>query len=161
MKAQKLYSALTPYVVIGTLALTLTSINANAVGHKHQHRYLEIRSGSVEEQDFQHVKIRKKLRRLAKKLDLSQEQRDKVKAIFIERNTTHQKWADTLAEFKTQVDSMLQSSEFDESEFDQVYSAYQTNFKQMAMEKAKVRHAIFQVLTVEQQQKFLTMSKHR
>ncbi|MBA6294032.1 hypothetical protein H4J58_10640 [Colwellia sp. MB3u-70] len=41
-----------------------------------------------------------------------------------------------------------------------IYAKHQLNFQQAAMARAKFHHGVMQVLTSEQQQKFLTMDKH-
>ncbi len=161
MKAQNLYSRLTPYVAMGVLALTLSSVNANAIGHKKDGHNSQAGIESVEKGDHKQAKAKKSLRRLAKKLDLSAEQRSQIKTIFAQRKAGHKERKESMAGFKAKVDTMLQNNEFDESNFAVIYSEYQAEFEQMAMEKAKARYEILQVLTPEQQQKFLKMRKHR
>lgn len=159
MKALNLYSKLTPYVAMGVLALTLSSVNANASGHKNEHHKSSAAMESVDDGHKQ-TKIKKSLRRLSKKLDLSAEQRSKIKAIFAQNKAVHQQRRDTVSGFKAKVDAMLQNNAFDESQFEVIYSEYQAGFTKMAMDRAKARHEILQVLTPEQQQTFLKMGKH-
>ena len=68
---------------------------------------------------------------------------------------------ESLSSYKEQLKSLMAVSQFDENEFNAIYAEFQASFQQVAMEKAKHRHAIMQVLTPEQQAKFLTMRKHR
>ena len=51
----------------------------------------------------------------------------------------------------------MQRPEFVENQFEIIYLEHQANFQKMAMEKAKIRHKVMQLLTAEQQQKFLIM----
>jgi protein CpxP len=162
MQIQKLYSTIKPYAVISLLVLGgISSLNVNAMGHKSEAHHIE--KGQVEgkSSNKHHGNMKDSLRRLAKKLDLTPEQRIEIKAIYTamkEDRETHKK---SLSSFKEQMNSLFKAGKFDETKFSVIYDKYQKNFKLMAMEKAKRRHAIFQVLTPEQQSKFLTMRKHR
>ena len=66
-----------------------------------------------------------------------------------------------LSSYKEQMKSLHAKSEFDENKFNAIYAEFQASFKQLAMEKAKSRHAIMQVLTPEQQEKYSSMRKRR
>jgi Spy/CpxP family protein refolding chaperone len=105
--------------------------------------------------------MKKHLHRLAKKLDLTSEQRNEIKAIYVAMKEDRKADEKSLSSFKEQMNSLLKAGKFDETKFSVIYDKYQKNFKMVAMEKAKRRHAILQVLTPEQQTKYLTMRKHR
>jgi len=142
------------------LVIGISSLSANAMGHKHQYHNANANHQGLDGEDSQHIKLKNRLHNLAKKLDLTREQRSEIKQIFAGMRESRQVHKSALSGFKTQVQSMLQMSEFDEQQFATIYTEYQPSLQKAAMEKAKIRHAVMQVLTPEQQQKFLTMQKH-
>lgn len=146
---------------MSVLILGISSLSVNAMGDKHEYHNSSAKHENAEGRDHQHAKMKKHLHRLAKKLDLTPEQRSEIKVIYSSMKEDRQANKATFSGFKQQVQSMLQASEFDENQFTNIYAKYQPSFQKSAMEKAKVRHAVMQVLTPEQQEKFLTMGKHR
>jgi len=168
MKTQKLYSTINPYAAMGILVLGIISFSnfsANAMGHEnkyHRHHNSHHMSHQQHEgRDNQQEQLEKRLHRLAKKLDLSQAQRNEIKLIFVGMTEDKQAKKRALSDFKAQVEPLLQASEFDENQFAAIYAKHQLNFQQAAMGRAKVHHGVMQVLTSEQQQNFLTIGKHR
>lgn len=109
-----------------------------------------------------HPMIRK-LRKMVKHLQLSEEQRIEVKAIFVQAKDNAKEHRTSMKDFKEQVKSLMAAPVFDEKAFTDIHSQYQTNFAEMALLKAKHKHAIFQILTLEQREKFmeLNMNKRR
>tara|TARA_R110002111_G_scaffold225611_1_gene287250 strand:+ start:148 stop:645 length:498 start_codon:yes stop_codon:yes gene_type:complete len=161
MKMQKIYSTIKPYVATSLMLLTMTSFNVNAI-EKNMEQANTVTNYQQADGNGKHdKKMKKRFHRLAKKLALTSEQRSKVKAIFANTKTTHQESKGSLAGFKEQVRSLMKTSEFDENNFTAIYMEYQPIFQQNAMARAKVQHQIMQVLTPEQQEKFLTMKAHR
>tara|TARA_R110000744_G_scaffold143851_4_gene255816 strand:- start:320 stop:799 length:480 start_codon:yes stop_codon:yes gene_type:complete len=157
MKLQKLYSNLTPYLVISMLALGISSLSVNATGHKNAYHNPSDGHHDIKQRDNQHVTMKNRLHRLAKNLDLTPEQRSEVKEIFSGMKAVRQAYKSTMSGFKEQVQSLMQRPEFVENQFEIIYLEHQANFQKMAMEKAKIRHKVMQLLTAEQQQKFLIM----
>ncbi|MBA6391048.1 Spy/CpxP family protein refolding chaperone [Colwellia sp. BRX10-3] len=163
MKIQKLYSTIKPYAAISLFVLGISSLsaNVNAMADKSEnhHSYISHENGGgVDKQD---KKMKKHLHRLAKKLDLTSEQRSEIKEIFTHMKEDRQAHKAALSGFKEEVKSLLQASQFDENKFNALYIQYQPNFQQAIMEKAKARHGVMQVLTPEQQEKYLSMRKNR
>lgn len=159
MKIQNLYSTIKPYVAVGVIVLSMTSLNVNAIGYQ---------SGNVngdyqqsEKRGKHHSQMKKQLHRLMKKLDLTSAQKTKVKAIFAEMKTQRQEHKNSRAGFKKEIDSLMLASEFDENRFAAIYAEYQPNLQAMAMQKAKTHHQIMQILTPKQQEKFSKMQQHR
>lgn len=147
---------------MSVVALTITSLTVSAIGHKNDDGQYKHKSSmdyqQDESRDHHHRKGKNRLHRLVKKLDLTDEQRVQVKAIFANMSAKHKNKSD---ELKEQVQSLMQASEFDEAKFEAIHLKRQEKFEKMALEKAKMRHAIMQVLTPEQQEEFLSMGKHR
>lgn len=161
MKIQKLYSTIKPYAAMSVLILSISSLSVNAMGDKHEYHNSSAKHENAEGRDHQPAKMKKHLHRLAKKLDLTSEQRSKIKVIYANMRDDRQEDKANFAGFKQQVQALLQASEFDEIQFTNIYAKYQPSFQKLAMEKAKVRHAVMQILSPVQQEKFLTMRKHR
>ena len=90
-----------------------------------------------------------KFKKLAKYLQLSTEQREKVKAIFKQAKTDKMAHRETLLGFKEQVKSLLDAPIFDDNAFVQLHSQYQRQLTQGALLKMKENHAMLQTLTAE------------
>lgn len=164
MKIQKLYSTIKPYAAISLLVLGISSLSANAMADKSENHHSHIshqNGGGVDKQHKQHKKMKKHLHRLAKKLDLTSEQRSEIKLIFTNIKEDRQAHKTAFSGFKEDVKSLLQASQFDENNFNALYRQYQPHFQQAIMEKAKARHGVMQVLTPKQQEKYLLMRKNR
>ncbi|MFT6193265.1 MAG: Spy/CpxP family protein refolding chaperone [Cognaticolwellia sp.] len=164
MKTQKLYSTIKPYAAMGILVLgiiSLSTFSANAVGHQQKYHSRYMSHQQHEGRDNQQAQLENRLHRLAKKLDLSRVQRNEIKLIFVSITEGTQTGKRAMSDFKAQMKPLLQANEFDENDFAAIYAKHQLNFQQAAMERAKFHHGAMQVLTPEQQQKFLTMGKHR
>ena len=157
MKTNKLNLSVKPLVVMSIIVLAMTSINVSALGHKNDNHKSKMDYQQGENNEH-HRKGKNRLHRLVKKLDLSDEQKIQVKDIFANMSAKHK---NDSAELKEQMKSLMQASEFDEDKFEAIHLKRQENFQKMAMEKAKTRHAIMQVLTPEQREEFLTMGKQR
>jgi len=147
--------------VISVFVLGLSSLSVNATGHKNEDHNANATHENAKGHDNQQTKMKKRLHRLAKKLDLTTEQKSEIKVIFAGMKEIRQTKKRALSGFKEQIQSLLQASEFDENKFANIYTEFQPIFQKSAMEKAKTRHAVLQILTPEQQKKFLTMRKHR
>lgn len=165
MKIQKLYTTIKPYAVVSIFVLGISSLSVSAMGHnKNDHNTenkVEMSQHKGEGGHKHHGNMKKSLRRLAKKLDLTAEQRSEIKAIFAGMKEDRKANKVALSSYKEQMKSLHAESEFDENKFNAIYAEFQESFKQLAMEKAKSRHAIMQVLTPEQQEKYSSMRKRR
>lgn len=170
MRTHKLYSAIKPYLTIGVTVLCLTTFNANAnanasasanalannngKSHTGQHQ-------SRGEQGHLKKQMKKRFKMLANKLELTKIQRQKIRTVFSEMKTDKRERRVSMSGFKEQVDVLAQAREFDEDKFNTLYASFQNKFKALVMDKAKMHHAIMQVLTSEQKAKFSSMGKHR
>lgn len=104
----------------------------------------------------------RQFKKMAKHLALTDEQKTQVKAIFEQTKQSSKEHRAAMKDFKEQVKSLMAAPVFDEKAFTELHSQYQTNFTEMALQKAKSKHAIMQVLTAEQREKYMKFSKkHR
>lgn len=100
-------------------------------------------------------------KRMIKKLELSEQQQVQIQALKTQAKEQHELLRDSMKAFKAEEKALLQANVFDEQAYIALHSAYQSIFAQRALTKAKTRHAIFNVLTAEQQVKWLSIMEHR
>jgi periplasmic protein CpxP/Spy len=115
--------------------------------------------------DKKHPMMRQ-YKKMVKHLQLSEDQKVKVKAIFEQAKVSSHAQRESMKGFKVQVKSLMEAPVFDDKAFNELHSQYQTKFSEMALLKAKNKHAILQVLTAEQREKFMKFNmkskrKHR
>lgn len=103
----------------------------------------------------------KLLKKMARHLDLSDEQIAQIKEIRRQSKIDNEPLRTEIKAFKAQVKSQQVMSDFDEVAFIASYEQYQTVFAQLALNKAKTRHAIFHVLTQDQQAKWQAFKEKR
>ena len=103
----------------------------------------------------------KHLKKMAHKLDLSDAQVEQIKQIREQNKEDMVSLRDTMKTFKEQVKTEQTGSDFDEAAFATTYAQYQDSFEKMALLRAKMAHAIVNVLTPEQQEKWQTMKEKR
>lgn len=146
---------------MSVFVLAISSVSAHAIDQKQDSPSPIMNQKKDDGHDHPQKRMKKQLHRLAKKLDLTQEQRKTVKALLVAENAEKQENKLTMLGFKEQMKSMLQVPDFDENKFDAIYMEFQPSLQKSARKRAKLRHAIMQILTPEQQQKFLNLRKHR
>ncbi|GAA6173817.1 hypothetical protein NBRC116592_34870 [Colwellia sp. KU-HH00111] len=100
-------------------------------------------------------------KRMIKKLDLSAEQQVQIDALKAQAKEQNQILRESMKKFKTEEKALLQAEAFDEQAYLALHAAYQSTFAQKALTKAKTKHAIFNVLTTEQQQQWLQLMEKR
>ena len=105
-----------------------------------------------EQGSIQH-KMKHKLKKMARFLDLSDDQKLQVKAIFAEAKENKMALKENRLAYKEQRKLLISAPTFDESAFVSLQQQYQAMFSEAALNKAKVQHAIYQVLTEEQRDK--------
>ena len=101
-----------------------------------------------------------KVKRMAKALSLSKQQRVQIKEITRQAKEEHQSLRVSMKQFKNSEKKLFQTTTFNEKSFSDLYEAYQPTFAQVALTKVKIKHAIFNVLTEDQQIKWLKMMEH-
>ncbi len=95
------------------------------------------------------------MKRMIKILSLSEAQQTQIKAIKMQAKEQHETIRVAMKEFKREEKVLLQAQTFDEQAYSALHTAYQPIFSQMGMTRAKTKHAVFNVLTAEQQDKWL------
>ncbi|MCW8832612.1 MAG: Spy/CpxP family protein refolding chaperone [Colwellia sp.] len=101
------------------------------------------------------------MKRMIKALSLSEQQQGEIKAIRALAKEQHKELHASLQQFKKEVKVLVQAKNFDEQAFIALQGAYQPSFEQAALAKAKTKNAIFNVLSAEQQQKWLKIMEKR
>ncbi len=96
----------------------------------------------------------KQLHRMQKLLALTDDQVNEIKAINTESRTQAKALHESAKAFREQVKAEQTSDVFNEALFTETYNQYQETFAKLALNRAKSRHAIFNVLTLEQQAKW-------
>ena len=66
-----------------------------------------------------------------------------------------------MKKFKVEEKALLQAEAFDEQAYTALHVAYQPIFMQIAITRAKTKHAIFNILTTQQQEKWLKVMANR
>jgi Spy/CpxP family protein refolding chaperone len=115
-------------------------IDSNVQGHKHQ--------------EYKH-----KMKHMAKALSLSEQQKAQIKVINMQAKEQHQTLRESMKEFKVAEKQLLQTEIFDEQAYNALHDTYQVTFAQVALIRAQTKHAFFNVLTAEQQLKWLKITK--
>lgn len=93
-------------------------------------------------------------RKMAKYLELSDQQIADIKAIKKKAKEENAHLKETLKLYRESIKGLKDNPVFDEATFQQVYQQNSDNFAAIALAKAKTKHAIYYVLTPEQQQKW-------
>jgi len=104
--------------------------------------------------------MRHMLKKMAKKLELSQSQKQQVKSIVQQAKIENSELKVTMLAFKEKNKVLMLAESFDEQAFLLLHQEYQSSMTDVALTKAKTRHAILSVLTTEQKTKWLSM-KHQ
>ena len=98
---------------------------------------------------------------MTKALSLSDQQQAQIKAIKQANKTENEALKGSMKAFKMAEKSLIQAKVFDEQAYLALRNHYQQTFAQIALSKAKTKHAVFNVLTPEQQEKWMKIMKKR
>ncbi len=101
------------------------------------------------------------MKRMTKVLSLSEQQQVQIKAIKTQAKEQHELLIESMKKFKGEEKLLLQAQSFDEEAFTTLHNTYQPTFAQMALTRAKTKHAIFNVLTTDQQEKWAKVKNNR
>ncbi len=110
---------------------------------------------------FHHKKSKHMIKRMVKVLSLSEQQQVQIKVIKTQAKEQSEVLRDSMKKFKEAEKLLLQAESFDESAFTALQASYQQTFAKIALTRAKTKHAIFNVLTTEQQEKWLLVMEER
>lgn len=109
-----------------------------------------------------HHKSKHMMKRMIKVLSLSEEQQIQIKAIKMQTKNQSGTLRDSMRQFKGAEKQLVQAETFDEKAFIALQTAYQQTFAEMALTRTKTKHAIFNILTTEQKEKWInTMEKRK
>jgi len=106
-----------------------------------------------------HQKGKHMMKRMIKVLSLSEEQQVQIKAIKMQTKDQSETLRDSMKQFKGAEKQLLQAETFDEQAYIALHTAYQQTFAEMALTRTKTKHAIFNILTTEQQEKWSTLKE--
>ncbi len=101
------------------------------------------------------------MKRMIKELSLSEQQQVQIKAISTQAKAQHETLREAMKKFKGEEKTLLQAQAFDEQAYTSLHAAYQPIHMQIALTRAKTKHEIFNVLTTEQQEKWLALMEKR
>jgi Spy/CpxP family protein refolding chaperone len=117
---------------------------------------------SSHQQEHKHRGHRNEMKRMAKFLSLSEDQKVKINAIKTKSRDQHQPLNASMKAFKIAEKNLLTAKTFDEKAFSSLQSEYQPTLTKLALIRAKSKQALFNVLNKEQQDKWLKMMEgHR
>lgn len=112
-------------------------------------------------QGYKHHGYKNKIKHMTKALSLNEGQQVQIKAIKMKTKEQHKALRASMKEYKIAEKKLLQTKVFDEKAFNTLHNSYQSTFTQLALTRAKSKHAIFNILTTEQQDKWLKMIEHK
>lgn len=101
----------------------------------------------------------KKLKRLAKYLSLAPQQITALRDIFQQYKPDRMERRSKRIDYQQQIEPLLIAENFDEQAFNEIRQQFAQQRSDAALNRAKMRHAMLQVLTPEQQDKFLRLKK--
>lgn len=106
-------------------------------------------------QQMRHHGAKVKMRRMARHLELDEAQISEIRAIYLSARDENTELRETMKTFREEMKSLLAEEIFDEEAFAALQSKYQDSFEQKGLIKAKTKHAMIQVLSEEQKEKWL------
>jgi Spy/CpxP family protein refolding chaperone len=148
---------LSALLISSVLVMTLTSASASAftnglvLDHKHS------KSGSKHSQKSERF-MQNKFKKMARYLDLNDEQREQAKVIHKDAKTNSLVLKESLKSFHQQSKVLTMEDSFNEQAFIDLQSEYQETFAQMALIRAKSKNNFMKILTEEQREK---MKSHK
>jgi Spy/CpxP family protein refolding chaperone len=157
METNKRHLTINSCLAIVITTLSLATFNVSALTHNNEEtaanaHHLKHQNGTERNNNHQQ-QVKKRFKMLAKKLALNKTQRKEIKSIFAETKLVNKAHREAMSDFKEQVNVLARANEFDEEEFNVLYNSVQSNFQEIALERAKARHAVMQALTAIQRDK--------
>ncbi|GHE89682.1 Spy/CpxP family protein refolding chaperone [Thalassotalea profundi] len=95
----------------------------------------------------------RQFKRMAKHLELTDEQKQQFKALKEQAKLDRTAMKDKMKSYKDQLKVLMEAATFDEQAFTQLHNTYQDTFTEAALLRAKHKHQMMQILTPEQQEK--------
>lgn len=103
----------------------------------------------------------KMMKMMARQLDLSESQREQMKQLLLDAKSQREAKTSEFENYQSQMQAIVQADEFDEAAFEALNTTYQPLMKEKALAKAKMRHAMYQILTEEQKAKMADLKELR
>ena len=122
---------------------------------------VETKSHEHHQKSERHHKGRDMMKKMSKYLGLSEEQKTQMKAIRAESKEQDVSLRAEIKQFKEAEKLLLQAEKFDEQTYISLHDSYKETFAQMSLAKAKTKNALFNVLTTEQQVKWVSKMEQR
>jgi Spy/CpxP family protein refolding chaperone len=143
--------------VCAVLAFTGMS-NANASSEDS----VETQVSKHHQKSERHHKGKDMMKKMSKYLGLSEEQKTQMKTIRTQAKEQGVSLRAEIKQFKDAEKLLLQAEKFDEQTYIALHDSYKETFAQMSLAKAKTKNALFNVLTAEQQVKWVNkMEQHK
>ncbi|WP_206483112.1 Spy/CpxP family protein refolding chaperone [Thalassotalea sp. G2M2-11] len=142
--------------VAAFIAMIASSVSFNSYAHKGGDEMPQEHQGS----HHKPFSVGAKLKQLNRLVDLSDEQKQQIKAIFIQSKAEMKTHQASKKDFKEQLSSLMAAAVFDEQAFLNLHHQYHEQFTAGALTRAKTRHKVLQVLTAEQRE-IVQKMKHR
>ncbi len=134
----------------------ISNVNASgydaAVDSPQHHK----KRGGHNKQMIKHI-----MKRMVKELSLTEQQQEQIKLIRTEAKEQHETLRESMKKFKGEEKALLQAQTFDEQAYRSLHTAYQPIHMEAALAQAKTKQAVFNVLTTEQQEKWLKLMEKR
>jgi protein CpxP len=110
-----------------------------------------------------HHHSKRMMKKMARYLGLSDVQKSQIKAIKAQGREQQELLRVELKQFKEAEKALINIDieTLDEEAYIALYASYQETFAQVALAKAKTKNALFNVLTTEQQEKWLSKMEGR
>ncbi|XQW85393.1 Spy/CpxP family protein refolding chaperone [Thalassotalea piscium] len=138
-------------VVVFTLSVSSMSFSNAANAH----------DGLNEKGHHMAKKDHRQFKRMAKYLELTDEQKQEFKTLKEQAKEARNSLKDNMKSYKAQVKVLMEADVFDEVAFKQLHTSYQDTFAEAAMLRAKNKHQMMQLLTPEQKEKAKKMKEKR
>lgn len=144
-------------LISSVLAMSLTSASASAFTNGLFHDHKHSKDGSKHTQKSERF-MQNKFKKMARYLDLNDEQREQAKVIHQEAKVNSVELKESLKSFREQSKILTMEDSFNEQAFIDLQNEYQETFAQMALIKAKSKNSFIKILTQEQLEK---MKSHK
>jgi protein CpxP len=122
---------------------------------------LEIRQTHYKETRPGNKKRSKRKGKILKRLDLTEQQATAVKGIKSATRGSAENTKTNIKNYKQAERALVQSIDFNPEAWQTLYAQYQSDFLTMAVIKTKTKHNVWNLLTVEQQNKAQKIGKNR
>jgi len=143
-----------PLLIASTLCATLFYVNTASAVDNNEFKKGSHKNHFMQGMNHQGGKGKKSIKKMIKVLGLSESQQVQIKAIRAQAKGENIALRFEMKAYKHGVKALIQAKEFDEQAFIALHSNNQKNYAEIALKKAKMRHAILQILTAEQRVKW-------